>query len=577
MCGQADLLIPFLKKNSVFGVELDKTAYILAVKKTKNPQSIIQGNAFDKSTLSKLDVNGYDIVITNPPFIRRENYKKAISEIEGTLPLNEIYSNIEFFLSQTTTLTQKQKNTIRQVLKNISGLSDIAAISLILCIILTKKTGKIALVVPDTWVNREYSVPILNLIKDFFCIEYIINDVNSVWFDGIAQVKTSLVVARRVTGNTSENEIKYVDLFKDSLTEKSLTSFVDNNTTFKGVVDGEICSIPGKYERKFIRQIDFASSEIKIDAVSKLNFFCNRNTRFTTLESYGIACGQGFRSGANACFIFTRDGDTFVSKIGAISQTTESSFFVPIIQKQKSLNNDWVVSKDNSLARLLCIPHPYATLHDINSYGKQVEETYKRLPSEIENYILASENEEVNGIRIPDLSAVKTNIKRDSLSPRFWYNFPSFSDRHRGKVFLPRVNGEDIVARMNPNDYIVDANFITFWKCDRTPFNEEGILALLNSSWFSILCEETGSVMGGGALKLDGVQVKKMPFPILDNASIESLCQLGARLKESTIDRSNAIINDIDRIILRAVGINSDDVSAQLSEIKWEYKLRRAK
>ena len=81
MCGQADLLVPFQKKNHINGIELDKEAFSKAIQLV-NKGSIINANAFDENTLYKLAVNGYDIVITNPPFIRRENYKKAIGVIE---------------------------------------------------------------------------------------------------------------------------------------------------------------------------------------------------------------------------------------------------------------------------------------------------------------------------------------------------------------------------------------------------------------------------------------------------------------------------------------------------------------
>ena len=89
MCGQADLLLPFRENNYVKGIELDKSAYNKAVQAISQ-DAIIEGNAFAEATLNTLILEGYDVVITNPPFIRRENYKKSIKQIEGSLPTEKV-------------------------------------------------------------------------------------------------------------------------------------------------------------------------------------------------------------------------------------------------------------------------------------------------------------------------------------------------------------------------------------------------------------------------------------------------------------------------------------------------------
>jgi hypothetical protein len=157
---------------------------------------------------------------------------------------------------------------------------------------------------------------------------------------------------------------------------------------------------------------------------------------------------------------------------------------------------------------------------------------------------------------------------------RFWYHFPDFTHRHRGQIFIPRVNGSAIIARLNPNKYIVDANFITFWNTKSDDFSE-WLLAFLNSTWFSIMCEESGIVMGGGALKLDAVQLKKIPIPILDKKDLKRLSTLGNKLKLCKIEKSDSIISKIDKVIFGKIGAN-DKVSLQkIKQIRNEYIARR--
>lgn len=175
MCGQADLLVPFQKQNNIKGIELDKEAFNKAIQFVKK-SSIINGNAFDEKTLCKLAVNGYDIVITNPPFIRRENYKKAIDMIDGSLPIDDICRNLGSFTKKTETLNKEQKDKICAYLNSVSGLTDIASFSIILCMVLTRMEGHLALVVPDTWIGREYSAPVVGILKELFKIECIVND-----------------------------------------------------------------------------------------------------------------------------------------------------------------------------------------------------------------------------------------------------------------------------------------------------------------------------------------------------------------------------------------------------------------
>ena len=108
---------------------------------------------------------------------------------------------------------------------NFSGLADLAVPSWILCMILTSIGGRISLVVPETWLNREYSLPIRFLLNSFFEIEFIVEDESRNWFSD-AQIKTNLIVAKRVRFN----EVTKMDLTKKVVQIKvSQKFFSDEN------------------------------------------------------------------------------------------------------------------------------------------------------------------------------------------------------------------------------------------------------------------------------------------------------------------------------------------------------------
>lgn len=571
MCGQADLLLPFKEKNRIIGIELDKEAYYNAVQLTSN-DNIISGNAFDENILGSLTLDGYDVVVTNPPFIRRENYKKATELIEGSLPTKQICHNLANLVKRVNTLNSQQKDKISAYINSASGLTDIAYFSLILCFVITKIGGNIALVVPSALLGREYSVPFIELLRDLFEIQYVVNDVNSVWFKGIAQVKTSLIVAKRTDSSTAQNHIVVLDVFKRSLSENSIFSFLENGQSIIEFIETQQ-EIPHKCEMQIIPQNDFAN-KLGIDATSKLKPFCTKNCHFTNIESLGISCGQGFRSGANACFIFERVGQQYISKIGSLDIEPVKDYFLPLIQSQKVLDKNYSVCSDRYLAALLFVPKRYARTLDIGTINNSIQQSYISLPQALDDYLSKSELYEIKGTPVPKLSAVRTNAKHDSNEVRFWYNLPDFTPRHQGAVFVPRVNGSHIVARANFNNYIVDANFITFWNCNEDA-PSEWILALLNSSWFSILCEETGIVLGGGALKLDAIQLKKIPIPVLEEKDIQDLNALGIKLASLSSDASEPIISRIDKIIFGKIGTNDQATLQKVQRIKKEYIERR--
>ena len=78
-----------------------------------------------------------------------------------------------------------------------SGLADLAVPSWILCAAMVSIGGRLALVVPESWLTRNYATIVHYLLLRWFRIEHVVEDEHAAWFDD-AQIKTTLLVARRV-------------------------------------------------------------------------------------------------------------------------------------------------------------------------------------------------------------------------------------------------------------------------------------------------------------------------------------------------------------------------------------------
>jgi hypothetical protein len=141
---------------------------------------------------------------------------------------------------------------------------------------------------------------------------------------------------------------------------------------------------------------------------------------------------------------------------------------------------------------------------------------------------------------------------------------------------MPRVNSREAVTYINYTDetMVIDANFITFNLLVGSRLTVKSLLALLNSTWSRILVEECGTVMGGGALKIDAVQFKKAYYPRLSDEEIERLDALGEALVSTSKSTAEPIIKEIDSILLKALGFDDlaqEEKTNRLKEILQQY------
>ncbi|MCK6625501.1 MAG: hypothetical protein L6R45_10035 [Anaerolineae bacterium] len=642
MCGIGDMLAACssypLRKDLLLGIEIDPLIHFRVSSRfgegiSKEKLLLFQGNAFDVDLLTRLPCKAFDLVITNPPYIRyQELSRKRLADFAIPTAL-EIRNNLLKSIQIFPTLDKEDKRLFAQIISSYSGLSDLAVPAWILCAMLTKINGRIAMVVPETWLSRDYAQIIQYLLLRWFKIEYVVEDAHATWFSD-AQVKTTLLVAKRIdrldsTFAWTNEEFLQLIISPEVVNNKSIVGnlFPDLEEPEKAFVDAlqkekNLNSNLIKVRKVLLRK-KATDLRIKTNGNAWLNLLENvkvyssnsgqnealvpyyltkwledKPTKFYTLERFGIQVSQGLRTGANKFFyvdIKEKTEDGWLVKPNSIFGIDEISVpedcLRPVLRKQSELGNNYTIEKNKLGGGVLALQN-YALLEDIQSIGKTNlfgDPIYSVLPEGLSTLVKVAAKTNIGTKNdpqyIPDLSAVKPNVRGRDLEkldvlPRFWYMLPPFTRRHSPDLFVPRVNNLYPRTLLNPEEEIlIDANFSTIWKTNSFPeFNKYTLLAILNSSWCIAAMEEMATVMGGGALKLEATHLRKIPIPIFTLDQLSTLSIFGQNLAEAKKDFDD-ILRKIDIFIIQALigEKNSLEKLEELRKIKLIQLHRRAK
>ena len=637
MSGSGDMIAACDPDNNphkkYFGVEIDDAVSSGSSQRfdLNHNVQVINSNCFDLKLIETLASNKYDLVITNPPYVRYQTINNNSINLPKSLSTSEIKKNLIYSLNLFNHLDQKDKELFEILISKYSGLSDLAVPSWLLCAILTNVGGRLAMVVPQTWLNREYANVIQYLLLRWFQIEHIVEDANSVWFPD-AQVKTTLLVAKRIERKNSISSWKsesfsYTSIHAKAKNENSLVGNVfqnhpcpekvfvkcinnghqhpDSIDLFRIKISDFAKDLIRRSEHKWFDQIEpqklEKSNEINLKVPSKIkNWLGDNQLQFRTLSDYGVNIGQGLRTGSNAFFymdvVETQKNGKIVKPLKPFKEKRifiPSKFHREVIRKQSELNGSFTTSDFIPRGIVLCLQQGI-TRHDLaeSKISKSIlSKTYQTIPTDLDNHIIDVARTNIGTIDKPkfvtELSAVKPNIKRcdqnnSQCIPRFWYMLPEFMDRHSPDLFIPRVNGSHPITRLNHcREYLVDANFSSLWINDEnSELGKEALLALLNSSWCLVLMEEYGTVMGGGALKLEATQIKKIPIPIFSKKMVNELSIFGKELIQEP-KHSKEISRKVDCLVVAALGFNGnssqkvDDLTLLKNQLLYNRSKKR--
>ncbi len=563
MVGVGDLLMAITdhitSDSNIVGVEIDKTIINECSLRVPNAK-IFQSDAFCSRQVIKS--TGWDLVITNPPYVRYQ----LQNDDHDTMPSGEsIRRNLCSQIQKTSHLSQDDKNLFISLAQKYSGLSDMAVPSWLLCAALVKMNGMLAIVVPDTWLNREYATPIQYMLLKCFDNITIARDVNSCWFDN-ALVRTSLVVAeRKKTVSLSEGIKK--DIFQLDLSRE----LIDTNSLVGGLNHGNLVGYDALAEivenRAKTSGIGYASDTHKAarlfpnltratnqskwglpedkENVEKANpslpselyqlVSDEKNINYISLQDIGVSCGQGLRTGANEFFYLTITDEDETQYFIKDKSWCNNSQKVQIPKKNiiKAVTNrnqiKGLIVEAHTLDKGLLFISNYIRPKDKNVCSPNVPADICFLSDPVCKYIDGAETYTNNkGLHFKELSAVAPNEKKDESGyMRFWYMLPPLTRRHLPNLCMTRINVGTIECLYVPQSpqcpVSVDANFSTLWADSEKTVNLA--MALLNSSWSKYFFELISTVMGGGALKVEASHIKKVLFPKYSQEQLEALSE----------------------------------------------------
>ena len=530
---------------------------------------------------------GWDLVITNPPYVRYQTLKNN-PEI-GLPDGKELRESLMKHIRHSELLDDGEKHLYLEVAKKYSGLSDMAVPAWILCASIVKLGGYMAMVVPETWLSRDYALPIHYLLLRCFEIVAIARDVESAWFEN-AEVRTCLVICKRKENESIENSYSdtvFLEISSEIIKPDSLVGNMqyDGHIGFEAlnqiIAAKATCSLEG-FSSRIVPALElfpgligeikgqkwiYKEDKLKVEdstylpnEIRAIVSECN-DVAYDSLETLGWSVGQGLRTGANDFFyaqLLLEDTISVVQtetwydqEIALCSDNIRKAL------KKRADVNGLVVDYDDLERCIFYIQHQ-ARQADYQRLSQKVIANYTLMDPGLDDYVTQGEKyiSPKHKKTFKELSAVITNEKKtDDGFERFWYMLPTLKKRHVPNLCIPRVCGESpeaiFVNQESKKEIIVDANFITLWNPDCRA--QVIAFALLNSTWVKLFLEAAGTAMGGGALKIEASHVRKIVFPRIDDEKKKELENIGKRiLKERRI--GSKIQKQIDEIVLYPFG-----------------------
>ncbi|WP_202844562.1 N-6 DNA methylase [Luteimonas saliphila] len=615
MSGSGDLLVACaelgVNTKAMGAIEIDPVALEMCEQRLPGAR-VILGNAFDPKVLGKLPRLQWDLVIANPPYVRYQSTSKGTGKDYALPSALEVRNGLIAAFGLLPALDDTDKALFTKLAHSYSGLADLAVPSWILCAGLVAPGGRLALVVPESWLSRDYATVVHYMLLRWFDIEYIVEDEHAAWFAD-AQVKTTLLVAKRiprregvfsfpkdksflriaVSGNASGpsgpcSRLRQGQRDPEKHFAKDARHWLNSGTKHEDdmlrAYHVPLTRVATNLQGACVRQKWLSSlNETPVDTgpviPHELEAWLDRSAsagRPASLSALGVSAGQGLRTGANSFFYSeaSEDGSLSFERLHpGLRCTAPPDIAITALRKQADLPEGYTATPATTPGRVLDLRR-YALPEDLQAAGKQFASSYEAMPYDLAKVVRKAGGmpfgDEGSLKRIWELSAVKPNIRKGrpeaGVPPRFWYMLPDFAQRHRPDLFIPRINSGSPKAWLNVDrKCIVDANFATLWS-EGKGISKHALLALLNSAWTAAALEYSASVMGGGALKVEAAHLRRLPVPPLNPETISCLTRLGKALVRAKAEgKAQATLYEIDVAVASAAlgrAAVEDDVAA---------------
>ena len=550
----------------------------------------------------QLAANQYDLVITNPPYVR----------LQGRADRGICDSTIRKQLRGVVAArTCADAPVWRALAGGYSGLADLSIPAWIMAAAMVRDGGRLAIVAPAAWRSRDYADVVRYLMSNCFEIERIVEGPRSAWF-AEALVCTHLVVARRRLPTTAPTRTQraprrhqqhpfWIRIGAESAAADSLvggdfpgrcpeqrfaTWLGGRNRTARSQLGIEVRQLDLANERKTTAQQvarrrwyrgllrqgqvqaptggDMSPNGVSVPAAIADVLPAASLHAVADLSQSDISVGQGLRTGCNAFFYVSAversHGHTVVETASLFGHRR---FVVPNAAVQT------VVRRQADLVALEEGHMPDCRVLDLRSFAlpedmpivSAAEATYRAcgeappqaMPADLANYVRVAAHTAADrtGKPVSELSAVRINrrpCRPGKVKPRFWYMLPDFAPRHVPAAAVPRVNHALPWTEANGRRLLVDANFATVWAPQGT-WSGYGLKALLNSIWCRAVMEALCTPLGGGALKVEATHLRRLPVPKFTRRQRAALSVAGKRLTRN----ASTTQAEIDSIVLDAL------------------------
>ncbi|MGA0569073.1 N-6 DNA methylase [Rathayibacter sp. KR2-224] len=562
MVGSADLLAACLevgaRPESMVGYDLDPQAIEQAsvVMAGEPGVSLEAVDAFS----AVLPGGQFDLVITNPPYIRYQSK----GYVDGlTIPsAATVRSRLVRSLQNRAALGDEAQAAFLRAAHAYPGTADIAVPAWVLSAALVREGGVLAVVAPQAWLNRNYAHAVRELLDLAFDVEVVVEDGDASWFED-ALVRTQLVVARRRSvGPRTGHSIVVGRATRELETRGSLLGARKSEQAVARALRKVASPQPVTVTRGLTARV---SQEISLSATGERSALAPRvalavgqsavSMRLRTIEAYGWRVGQGLRTGANDFFYLAEiDGAARpATRWGLAMLDVPTECLEIAVRRQSDLGDELDVSETSALSARVLNLRGWVTQADAKRVGDPAPAVLSAKVSAWIDRVARTPLVDSDPTKtFPELAAVATNAKHDRRGQQvgFWYQLPPMAPRHRPALFMPRVCGGRPFAYSNSAGALVDANFATMWQESKDAIPASAMSALLNSAWAWANAEVSSTVLGGGALKVEATDLRRLPLPDLDSKTVEGLAALGAQLRSR---RDQELLERIDLAVAGAI------------------------
>lgn len=442
----------------IFGTEIDEGRF-KTLKSTAKNLGVVFPNLHYQDFF-EAQFPQVDVVIGNPPYVRR---RKLSPE-----NVNLIRSRV---LEANTDIEEKE----------LSQLTDVYVYFLLKAATHLKPNGKLAVVIPDSWLNVRYGEILRGYFKKHFEIDRIISFDRPIFDD--AQVKPVLVFA---TKKSNKEKPLYFTRVMNGLPIRELAPIFDQPEPILDDVNTSQIYI-NKFDDKEPWGSHFRIAQI-LDSIAN-------HKKLMPLSS--IANSRiGLQTLAKDFFVFTNEQ--------ASSMEIESEYLTPIIHSIADVNGAVIDKEYPYLQQLFFCNKIKSELVDTKALAHIWEGEQEKVQIRgRDEFVFGYQNKpRIKKANRPHWYDVKTSIIQRGIAP----------------ILIPRLVYTDFRVLWNQAQFVPGGAIIEVLPTSSN-YDIRVLLALLNSSFTEVILRGSAQMYGGGMCTLSVSKTKSLPIIDINSLS----------------------------------------------------------